>query len=262
MLKLTGQEKGGAHPPPAASLESARHRQGPMETLGMAAEGVVHDFNNILATISGFAELILDTEPSGRGKRDRVREFARSILMATDTALSTIRDLRVLARQHGKEMESLDLHEILRQAVSMTRGALGGRISIKSELLPGAAEIEGCRWLLHNVFLNLFFNARDAMPAGGIISVKTARQASVAGLPDFMVVSVFDTGVGMTEAVKARAFEAYFTTKAGGSGMGLANVAATVKDHGGMIAVESTPGKGCEFRLHFPLRNTPAVTRK
>jgi signal transduction histidine kinase len=233
-----------------------------METLGMAAEGMVHDFNNILATISGFAELILDNEPCAPGKRDKVREFARSILMATATAQSTVRDLRVLARQHGAEKEALDLHEILRQAVSMTRGALGGRISIKSELQPEAAEIEGCRWLLHNVFLNLFFNARDAMPAGGIITVKTARMEGAAGLPDFVVVSVLDTGVGMTESVKARAFESYFTTKAAGNGMGLANVAAAVKDHGGMIAVESTPGKGCEFRLRFPLRNGPAVTRK
>ncbi len=272
MIKLTRKDGECMHPGPAGlrsqELRPESLRPEPLrpdnsdcmwrlETLGLVTEGVVHDFNNVLATITGFAELILDTQTAPEGKRSRVDDFARNILLAAATGQATVRELRSFTRPSANAKEPLDLHEVLRQSLSMTRGALGGAVTFITDFQPGAAGMEGCRWQLHNVFINLFFNARDAMPRGGEITVKTSRLEGVSGLPDFAVVSVRDRGLGMTEETRSRLFEAKYSTKGGtGTGMGLANVAATVKDHGGMIMVDSAPGQGSEFRLHFPLLNS------
>ena len=226
-----------------------------LETLGLVAEGVVHDFNNILATISGFAELILSKEAAVAGLPDDVEAFARHILDAALSGQTTVRELRGFARQAGSETERLDLHDVLRQSLTMARGALGGRVRIQADLMPGGAILDGRRGLLHNVFINLFMNARDAMPRGGVIQVRTSMlgNAEQNGGP-VLVVSVKDAGTGMTEEVRARIFDRYFTTKGiAGSGLGLSNVRETVEKHGGWITVESALERGTEFRLHFPL---------
>jgi signal transduction histidine kinase len=258
MINLRENEGEGMDPKTAGLCDSSADCVWRLETLGKVTEGVVHDFNNILATISGFAELILTTDDHPGANRKSVTDFARNILQAATTAQTTVRELRVFTRQPGSEKEILDLHEVLGQSVGMARGAMGGRISITSAFLPGAANIEGCRGLLHNVFINLFFNARDAMPRGGNITVKTSLLRGILpglqGVPDVLVVSVKDTGTGMTEEVRTRLFEPFFTTKGRmGTGLGLVNVAATVKAHGGWITVESALERGTEFRIHLPL---------
>jgi signal transduction histidine kinase len=225
-----------------------------LETLGKVAEGMVHDFNNILAAISGFAELILN---SGEGaEKESVHDFARNILQAARSGQTTVRDLRAFTRQDGAEKESLDAHEVLAQAAAIARGVLGGKIAISADFTPGPAPISGSRAHLHNVFLNLFYNARDAMPKGGLIEVTTRLARKLPeGKPDSLHISVRDSGVGMSESVRARIFEPFFTTKGKfGNGLGLVNVEAAVKAHGGTITVDSAPGRGTEFRIHLPLR--------
>ncbi|MDB5047349.1 MAG: hybrid sensor histidine kinase/response regulator [Fibrobacteres bacterium] len=258
MIELRENESEGTDRNPAGLCDNPADCVWRLETLGKVTEGVVHDFNNILATISGFAELILTTDDRPGANRKSVTDFARHILQAAATGQSTVRELRVFTRQPGSEKEILDLHDVLMQSMGMARGAMGGRISISSDFLPGSASVEGCRGLLHNIFINLFFNARDAMPRGGDITVKTSLLRGILpglqGVPDVLVVSVKDTGAGMTDEVRARLFEPFFTTKGRlGSGLGLANVAATVKAHGGWITVESALERGTEFRIHFPL---------
>lgn len=226
-----------------------------LETLGLVAEGVAHDFNNILATIAGFAELILNSDGEPSAPPRRVNGFARHILEAALAGQTSVRELQGFARRGSKGMEPLDLHEVLRKSLSLCRGALGGGVRVRASLADFPARLAGCRGLLQNAFLNLFINARDAMPKGGLLIVRTWRHDDDA--PDAiptLVVSIRDTGTGMSEAVRNRLFERYFTTKGQkGSGLGLAQVRETVERHGGRITVESAPGEGTEFRLYFPL---------
>jgi signal transduction histidine kinase len=225
-----------------------------LETLGKVAEGMVHDFNNILAAISGFAELILN---SGDGaERESVRDFARNILQAARSGQMTVRDLRAFTRRPGAERERLDAHEVLAQAVSMARAGQGGKAAFTADFMPGPAPILGSRAHLRNAFLDLFHHARDSMPQGGHIEVKTrlSRPASE-GHPDSLIITVRDSGEGMSEAVSARIFEPFFTTRGKfGNGLGLVNVEAAVKAHGGSITVDSALGRGTEFRILLPLR--------
>jgi signal transduction histidine kinase len=234
-----------------------------LQTLGMVAEGVAHDFNNILATISGFAELILDSENRPERKRVDSLRFARNILDAAMAGQSSVRELRGLARCRGEESENLELHEVLKQTLAMCRGSLGGRVRVRTEFADLPAFTEGCRGLLQNAFLNLFINARDAMPKGGVLLVRTWIDPAGDAARPSLVVSIGDTGMGMTPEVRARLFERYFTTKgARGTGLGLAQVRETMNRHAGWITVESEPDSGTEFRLHFPLGPKPPAAKR
>jgi signal transduction histidine kinase len=264
---------GGQAVKDAEGMNATRNREaGPaeadaswsLETLGKVAEGVVHDFNNILASISGFAELILmgaGPEGARRGggiaAQAQAADFARHILQAAAAGQSTVGELRQLTRRGKREHEVLDLHDLLSQSLSMARGSLGGRIATACEFAPGKLRILGCRGLLHNVFLNLFLNARDAMPHGGRILVRTGmleQAGPVEENPPTVVITVRDTGSGMPRQVLDRIFERFFTTKgAKGNGLGLANVMRTVEQHRGWIEVDSEPGEGTEFRICLPL---------
>ncbi len=225
-----------------------------LQTLGMVAEGVAHDFNNILATISGFAELILDGENRTERKAADALRFARNILDAAMAGQSSIRELRGFSRCRGEDQETLELHDVLKQSLAMGRGSLGALVRVRTEFVDMPAFTQGCRGLLQNAFLNLFINARDAMPKGGVLLVRTwLAPAEDSGRP-CLVVSVGDTGVGMGPEVRARLFERYFPTKGEkGTGLGLTQVQETMNRHGGWITVESEQDSGSEFRLHFPL---------
>jgi signal transduction histidine kinase len=232
-----------------------------LETLGMVAEGVAHDFNNILAAISGFAELILAGESGDKRPEKPERtgqdaiEFARHILDAAMAGRTSVQELRAFSRPDRNATEPLDLNEVLRQSITLCRGALGGIVRVRTELSSAPARLQGCRGLLQNAFLNLFINARDAMPKGGTLTVRSRlREPSDAyGHPEW-VVSIRDTGTGIGPEARSRLFERYFTTKGEkGSGLGLAQVQDTVARYSGRITVESEPGAGSEFHLHFPV---------
>ncbi len=232
-----------------------------LETLGMVAEGVAHDFNNILAAISGFAELILagqcgDKRPekADRPGGDAV-EFARHILDAAMAGRTSVQELRAFSRPDRNATEPLDLNEVLRQSITLCRGALGGIVRMRTEIASVPARLQGCRGLLQNAFLNLFINARDAMPQGGVLTVRSRllEPDNAYGQPEW-VVSIRDTGTGMGPEARARLFERYFTTKGDkGSGLGLAQVQDTVARYSGRIWVESEPGAGSEFHIAFPI---------
>jgi len=232
-----------------------------LETLGMVAEGVAHDFNNILAAISGFAELILAGESGDKRpeRADRLGadaiEFARHILDAAMAGRTSVQELRAFSRPERNATESLDLNEVLKQSIALGRGVLGGIIRVRAELTSAPARLHGCRGLLQNAFLNLFINARDAMPKGGLLTVRSRLRepADSYGQPEW-VVSIRDTGIGMGPEARSHLFERYFTTKGEkGSGLGLAQVRDTVARYSGRITVDSEPGAGSEFHLYFPV---------
>lgn len=236
-----------------------------LETLGRVAEGVVHDFNNVLAAISGLAELILHTGPDREGgtggnppvspRKERAREFAEMILQAAASGQGLVKELKTFSRKGRRELEVLDLHEVITQSLAMARGAMGGRIQSVSDFAPGSVRVLGCRGLLQSVFINLFLNARDAMPQGGRITVRTEVREDGEGRGlSAVAVSVRDTGVGMSRDVLERIFERFYTTKGPkGNGLGLANVMRVVESHQGRISVDSQPGQGTEFRIRLPL---------
>lgn len=222
-------------------------------TVGMVAEGLIHDFNNILATISGFAELIVHGGAPGSTET----RYARAILQAVATGRDTVQELRTLSRGTRRDTEELDLHEVLTQSQAMARGALGFKVCLSPLFAAGPARIRGCRGLLHNAFINLFLNARDAMPGGGTVTVTTEYQPFAAGNESEAVpawrVTIGDTGTGMDPVVLSRIFDLGFTTKGErGSGLGLPNVARVVEMHGGWMTVESVPGRGTDFHIHLP----------
>jgi signal transduction histidine kinase len=217
------------------------------ENLGQLAIGVAHDFNNLLASISGFAELIVAGAEGGIAESS-AREFAKSILEAASIGQSTVKELQGLVRPGTTHWERLDLHEILGQAMAMVKGTLGGAVFLDADLPDRPAYLLGARALLHNAFINLFLNARDAMPLGGSLTVRSWFQEGGT------VVSIRDNGVGMDGEVRERLFEPFHTTKGTkGTGLGLRNVQDTVRRHGGRITVETAPGQGTEFRIWLPL---------
>ncbi len=225
--------------------------KGRMETLGKITAGVVHDFNNILGTISGFAELILfDMEKvSGFSHAKSAQQYARHIISAGEMAQATIKDLQTLARPDKAHREPIHLNALISQAIGLIGGSMQPNITIIMQLYAKSSRILGFTGSLQNALFNLFLNARDAMPGGGQITVSTILENS-----ETVVVSIKDTGCGIPKELLQKIFDPFFTTKGpNGNGMGLANVLATVESHHGTLVVTSAVNEGTEFTLRFPL---------
>ncbi len=243
-------------------LETQLRQVQKMETIGQLAGGVAHDFNNVLLAIMGSAELLARQA----GQDARSRELAEGILNASQRAASLVRQLLAFSRKQGAGSTPLNLHVVLRETAELlARTVLDQRIRVELRLESPLATVIGDSAMLQNALLNLGVNARDAMPDGGCITFATRlckldEPTGRAGLPelapgDYIEVAIIDTGTGMSDEVRRRCFEAFFTTKdpGKGTGLGLAAVAKTVHDHSGTIEVDSTPGMGATFRLLLPV---------
>ncbi|MBX9583602.1 MAG: response regulator, partial [Gemmataceae bacterium] len=216
-----------------------------LEALGRLAGGVAHDFNNLLTVIKGNADLLREGVPDGPPPGELVDD----IRGAADRAAGLVRQLLTFGRRQPVKPEVVDLNEVVRETVGMLRRVLGSRVQVAADLVPGAARVRADRTQLIQVVMNLAVNARDAMPNGGTLSVSTR-----AGRGKLVRLEVADTGTGMPPEVRAKIFEPFFTTKGPGqgTGLGLATVYGIVKQSGGEIAVDSTPGIGTTFRVDFP----------
>ncbi|HSQ58216.1 MAG TPA: ATP-binding protein, partial [Gemmata sp.] len=235
-------------------LEEQLRQSQKMEAVGQLAGGIAHDFNNLLTVILGNAELLRYLPPGS----SEIVPLAEDIHVAADRAASLTRQLLTFSRRHPSRPEVVDLNEVVSALGGLLGRLLGARVTVQTLLSAEPVRVLADRGHLEKVVMNLAVNARDAMPEGGTLTITTEECDSMACL------SVADTGVGMTEDVKARIFEPFFTTKAPdrGTGLGLAVVHGVVEQSGGSIAVDSAPGKGTTFRISLPLcselQTTPA----
>jgi PAS domain S-box-containing protein len=230
-----------------------------MEAVGQLAGGVAHDLNNMLTAIRGYADLLRhDTCPEGD-----VTNGLLEITRATDRAAELTRHLLAFSRKQMMQPRPLDPNECLAQMEGMLRRLLVGDVELVSELGPDAGTVVADPAQLEQVLLNLTLNARDAMPRGGRIVIRSwnvelddafcrSHPGSVRG--PHVAMSVSDSGVGMRSDVMTHIFEPFFTTKpiGAGTGLGLSTVYGIVKQSGGYITVESEPGRGSIFTVYLP----------
>ncbi len=226
-----------------------------MEAVSRLAGGIAHEFNNLLTTIVGAAELL-----SFRlGGQPELRAELSGIRTATDRAATLVRRLLTFARRHSAHPRVVDLCAAVRGADRILASALGEdvELSIHTPDVECSARVDVAQ--IEQALLNLVINARDAMPEGGEVKVSVERvplSAPLAQLPpgDYVRLSVSDTGTGMTPEVLERVFEPFFTTKPReyGSGLGLAIVYGIVQQSAGHITADSTPGEGTTFSIYLP----------
>jgi PAS domain S-box-containing protein len=257
-------------------LESQYLQAQKMESIGMLAGGVAHDFNNVLTAIIGYARLIEMSNRDGSygTPNAELAEAADTIVAASERASELVRKLLVFSRR-GEHLQAgvFGLAGVVDDVLALLRHSLDKRIEIVRECADAPLSVRGDRALLQSAVLNLCVNARDAMPEGGRLTVcvspcgKLPSQFKPLGSAPlgYARVSVSDTGVGMDEHVKQHLFEPFFTTKVAGkgTGLGLASVYGTVQNHGGHIDVRSGVGEGTEVTIYLPLcevaRKLPAT---
>jgi len=243
-------------------LEQELQKVQRLDLVGRIASGVVHDFNNMLTVIVGYAELIRDSIGNHPARAD-----VDQIFLATDQARTLASQLLTFSKQRQVVMRPIDLNALTKHALDLLVPTMPDNIDIEVRGHNGAVMVLADDAPLQQVIMNLCFNARDAMPKGGKLFVETASEelplrdpvvadapAMTGGVRQWARLTVADSGTGMDEVVKSRIFEPLFTTKERGSGLGLAVVKQVVEGFGGCIRVTSAPGQGTHFDVWLPLR--------
>ncbi len=224
-----------------------------LRAMGEMASGIAHDFNNALAPVLGFAELLL-ANPEQLDKVERITQYVTNIRTATLDAAAVVRRLSEFYRQPGpaEAKRPLDLNALINQTVLLTQPkwrdqaiVSGYRVELDERLAP-VPVVHGVEAELREAFTNLIFNAVDALPTGGVITVSSSGEDGCA------LVRVSDTGMGMTAETRQRCFEPFYTTKGlRGTGLGLAMVHGIITRHGGTIEVESELNCGTTFVIRL-----------
>ena len=242
--------------------EAALREAQKMEAVGQLASGIAHDFNNVLTTILGNLELI---EP--RLSDPKLRSMVASAAKAALRGAQLNNQVLAFSRKQHLAPRPVELGALTDDMMGLLRSTLGGGIDIETELAPDLWSVLVDPIQVELVLLNLVFNARDAMPSGGVArigacNVKASDVRNDLGLApgDYVCVSVADNGTGMTEAVLLRACEPFFTTKAPGqgSGLGLSQAYGVARQSGGDISIESEVGKGTTVELYLPRSHAKA----
>jgi two-component system cell cycle sensor histidine kinase/response regulator CckA len=238
-------------------LQERVQRVQKLEAIGRLAGGIAHDFNNLLTVINGSAETLRDRLPQG----SPARALAEEVLNAGGRAANLTRQLLAFSRQRFVAPTPLDLNKAVAGTAGLLRRLIGEDVTLVTELDPATPWVLAETGMIEQILMNLAINARDAMPGGGTLTIRTA--AAPGGLARL---TVADTGVGMDEATQAKVFEPFFTTKpvGQGTGLGLATVYGAVQTLGGIIRFTSEPGKGTVFEIDLPALaerdNHPAAT--
>jgi len=228
-----------------------------METVGRLAGGVAHDFNNLLTVIQSYCGFLATELPAGSAARADLDE----VLKAANSAADLTRQLLAFSRKQTVHPRRLDVRVTITSIVSMLRRVLGEDIRIETDFAPTTCSVLADPSQIEQALMNLAVNARDAMPNGGTLHLRTATVAIDAlsschrpGLATGTYVSIVveDTGVGIPAEIIPHIFEAFYTTKGEGTGLGLATVHGIVTRSGGDVQVESAPGRGSRFTVLLP----------
>ena len=240
-----------------------------MEAIGRLAGGVAHDFNNLLTVIKGTAQLSL----YGLRQADPLRKNIEEIMAAADRAAALTTQLLAFSRRQVMEVKAIDINQLVQDLDKMLRRIIGEDIELVTFLQEGIGVIKADPGQMEQAIVNIAVNARDAMPEGGKLTIETANvdldeeyarlHAGVRPGP-YVMLSISDTGAGMSADVKERVFEPFFTTKEAGkgTGLGLSTAYGIVKQSNGYIWVYSEPGKGTTFKVYLPRVHEPVDERK
>jgi signal transduction histidine kinase len=250
-------------------LKQSQHtvlQQERLRALGQMASGIAHDINNAISPISLYTESLLEREPH---LSERARGYLSTIQQAIEDVARTVARMREFYRERQEQLtlERVELNRAIRQVSELTRPRWndlpqqrGLMVDFKLELAETLPEIMGAENEIRDALTNLIFNAVDAMPAGGTLSVRT-RQLRREGEEDRAVIEVSDTGIGMDEDTRQRCLEPFFTTKGErGTGLGLAMVYGMVQRHSAEIDIDSAIGAGTTIRLSFPAHTASLVS--
>ena len=229
-------------------LEDQLRQSQKMDAIGRLAGGVAHDFNNLLTIIGGYGRMVLEQLPPG----DRTRGSMELILNSADRAAVLTSQLLAFSRRQVVKPKLIQLNHVVSNLEKMLRRVIGEHLALGTVLDPNLPRIKADSGQIEQILMNLAINARDAMPEGGTLTIRTAN-VILRGAAQVQL-SVIDTGTGMDEQTKSRLFEPFFTTKGRGkgTGLGLSTVYGIIKQHGGEIQVESAPGAGTHFDIYFP----------
>ena len=239
-------------------LEGELRQAQKMESLGTLAAGIAHDFNNILNIVQGYAFVLRDSKIAD----ELIRESVSAILDSTKRGATIVQQLLTLARKTEPKFELVNIDALVEELAQLFDKSLPQTIEIKLELGRQSPPVMADRNQIFQALLNLCLNARDAMPSGGTLTLKTSlvnRNAVPSSGEDmadqYVRIDVEDTGEGIDEKVLSRIFEPFFTTKGAGrgTGLGLAVVYGILKHHKGFIQVTSKPGAGTSFEVYLPV---------
>jgi two-component system cell cycle sensor histidine kinase/response regulator CckA len=246
-------------------LEHELRQSHKMESLGTLAGGIAHDFNNLLAIINGYAEFC----QQGAASPEVLQKGLREIHRAAQRASGLVRQILTFSRKADVRFNAVDLNQLVRELVALLAETFPRTVTFNLSLHEDLPPLLADQSQLQQIILNLCVNARDAMPGGGSITLRTFNKSGATiGLPgidaarDYACLEANDTGTGMPPEVRARIFEPFFTTKPGnqGTGLGLAVVYGIVVAHQGCISVDSTVGVGSTFSVYLPLAaETPVL---
>jgi signal transduction histidine kinase len=230
-----------------------------MEALGHLTGGIAHDFNNLLTVVLGNLETI---SKRSRDDNDAVARALRNATVSAERAAALTQQLLAFGRKQSLQPVPLSANAIVDGVVGLLARTLGNDIEVTTELRPDLWTVHADPHQLESALLNLAVNAKDAMPAGGTLTIRTrnipaagpANRESRPGGEEFVMIEVADTGTGMTKDVKDRAFEPFFTTKpvGQGTGLGLSQVHGFVTQSGGRVAIETRIGGGTAIQLYLP----------
>jgi len=240
------------------ALAEAELRQAQkMEALGQLTGGVAHDFNNLLTVLQGSLEML-----SGRQQSDQLQARVETALRTVERGERLTEQLLAFARRQPLAKATIDLNAQLRRMAELLTRTVGSGIAIHTDLAPDLWPVDADATQLELAVINLAINGRDAMPAGGKLSIRTFNRPArpegasehQAKIGDFVSLEISDTGHGMPPEVAARAFEPFFTTKEAGkgTGLGLSMVYGFARQSGGSASIRSDVGRGTAVTLLLP----------